>query len=492
MVSLSMVGEVILSARNLNVVFPRESGGEVRAVSDLSLDIRAGEFVGLMGQPGCGKSTAAAALMGLVKPPGHFASGAVSFLGRELLALEEPELRQVRGKDVGLIVQNPRTSLHPMLKVGVQIANVYRAHNKASAKDAWAHAIEMLRMVGINDPERRAHAYPHELSTGMTQRVLIAMALSSRPRLLIADEPTSGLDVTIQAQFLDQMWEATQATGSAVLLVTQNLGIVANYCDRVLIMTDGTIVESAPVRDFFTSPQNDYSKRVLALQRQAQGGGSQAGTPSGARSGAALVELRDLSKDFDIRGSKAKVHAADRVSFTIKSQECLGLVGESGSGKTTIGRCLLRLETPTAGEISFRGAPLHAISEEEFRAYRAKLQIVFQDPFELDESTLERGGDHRRDARPTYRSQGRSARYADRRTAENGRSRPCSGPRLAAPTVGRQAATYRNRARDRDQSRFYRARRTDFRTHAGDDRRDHRTLEGSIGTTRPCLPVHLA
>src|SRR4051812_20206322 len=299
------MSDIILSARDLGVAFPHR-GGETRVVDNFALDIKAGEFVGLMGQPGCGKSTAAAALLGLAKPPGRIVSGSVTFLGRDLLALDQPQLRDVRGKDIGLIVQNPRTSLHPMLKVGVQISNVYRAHNKTGEREAWEHAVEMLRMVGINDPDRRAHAYPHELSTGMTQRVLIAMALSSLPRLLIADEPTSGLDVTIQAQFLDQMWEATQATGSAVLLVTQNLGIVANYCDRVLIMVDGRIVEAAPVRDFFTAPQNDYSKQVLALQRAAQGDDPAARMARSADvpEGAALIEVRDLSKDFDIRGSK--------------------------------------------------------------------------------------------------------------------------------------------------------------------------------------------
>ena len=378
-----MAGEVILSARGLNVAFPRE-GGEATVVKDFSLDVRAGEFVGLMGQPGCGKSTASVALMGLVKPPGWIVSGSVSFLGRDLLTLDEPELRDVRGKDVGLIVQNPRTSLHPMLNVGTQISNVYRSHNKVGANEAWNHAIMMLRMVGINDPERRVHAYPHELSTGMTQRVLIAMALSSHPRLLIADEPTSGLDVTIQAQFLDQMWEATQATGSAVLLVTQNLGIVANYCDRVVVMADGTIVESAPVREFFEAPQNEYSRKVLSLQRAAQGNDPAAPM---ARSvdvpaGKPLISVRDLSKDFDIRGSKSKVHAVDQASFNIRARECLGLVGESGSGKTTVGRCLLRLEAPTGGEIFFGETPLHSVSDDELRRLRTKLQIVFQDPFD--------------------------------------------------------------------------------------------------------------
>ena len=375
--------EVILSARDLSVTFPHR-GGETQVVSNLALDIKAGEFVGLMGQPGCGKSTAAVALMGLAKPPGRIVSGSVSFLGRDLIALEEAKLREVRGKDIGLIVQNPRTSLHPMLNVGTQIANVYRSHNKTGARETWDHAVEMLRMVGINDPDRRAHAYPHELSTGMTQRVLIAMALSSRPRLLIADEPTSGLDVTIQAQFLDQMWEATQATGSAVMLVTQNLGIVANYCDRVLIMADGAIVESAPVREFFSAPQHAYSKKVLSLQRAAQGDDPSARMARSADvpEAAPLLSVRNLSKDFDIRGSTAKVHAADHVTFDIRPRECLGLVGESGSGKTTVGRCLLRLETPTGGDIRFGETPLHSISEDELRRFRTRLQIVFQDPFD--------------------------------------------------------------------------------------------------------------
>jgi oligopeptide/dipeptide ABC transporter ATP-binding protein len=180
------------------------------------------------------------------------------------------------------------------------------------------------------------------------------------------------------------MWEATQATGSAVLLVTQNLGIVANYCDRVLIMVDGTIVESAAVRDFFRAPQHAYSKQVLSLQRAAQSEDPAARLARSADvpDATALIAVRDLSKDFDIRGSTAKVHAVDHVSFGIRPRECLGLVGESGSGKTTVGRCLLRLETPTGGEIRFGETPLHAISEEELRRFRTRLQIVFQDPFD--------------------------------------------------------------------------------------------------------------
>ena len=222
---------------------PGARGTEHVAVNDFSLTIGAGEFVGVMGEPGCGKSTAAIGMMGLVRPPGRIVSGEVRYLGRDLLAMNDAELDAIRGKDIGLIVQSPRTSLHPMLTVGRQIENVYLAHNCASRKAARARAIEMLQLVGINDPERRVKSYPHELSTGMTQRVLIAMAMSSGPRLLIADEPTSGLDVTIQAQFLDQMWETANrleyievvagfsAMGAAV--ATINTRLAANELEAI-------------------------------------------------------------------------------------------------------------------------------------------------------------------------------------------------------------------------------------------------------------------
>jgi oligopeptide/dipeptide ABC transporter ATP-binding protein len=377
---LSRSAEEVIAVDGLRVSFPRPDGGTLVAVRDVSLSIAQGEFVGLMGEPGCGKSTLAIAIMGLVRAPGRIDSGTVRFDGRDLLAMAEAERARIRGKQIGLIVQNPRTSLHPLINVGTQIANVYRTHNGCSRRVAWARAIEMLEMVGINDPARRARAYPHELSTGMTQRVLIAMALSSTPRLLIADEPTSGLDVTIQTGFLDQMWQAARATGSSVLLVTQNLGIVANYCDRVLIMRDGAIVERAPLRQFFEAPQHDYSRRVLALQRE-EAGASRAARSADIAGTAPLIEVERLTKHFVLRNG-GTVHAADDVSFTLRPGECLGLVGESGSGKTTTGRCLLRLETPTAGVLRYRGQSLSELTESAFRPYRANLQVVFQDPLD--------------------------------------------------------------------------------------------------------------
>jgi oligopeptide/dipeptide ABC transporter ATP-binding protein len=374
-----LAAPVLFSASDLVVEFPRGDEKPLRAVDGFSLSIREGEFLSVLGATGCGKSTAALAMAGLVRAPGRIVSGRVDFLGRDLLALPEDERNAVRGRDIGLIVQNPRTSLHPLLKIGTQISNVIRAHNKVGAREAWQRAIEMLRLVGINDPERRARAYQHELSTGMTQRVMIAMALSSKPKLLIADEPTSGLDVTIQTQFLDQMWEAAQATGSAVVLVTQNLGITANYSDRVLVMQAGRIIESADVHAFFDAPVSEYSRRVLALRERGEGGTAHS---ADLAAGAALIDVRALGKQFDIRGTTAKVHAADDVSFSIRAGECLGLVGESGSGKTTTGRCLLQLEKPSSGDVLYRGRSLAGLSDAEFRPFRAKLQMVFQDPLD--------------------------------------------------------------------------------------------------------------
>ena len=380
MVAGSTTGNV-LEVRDLSVRFPIAEGPDVFAVRDFNLTVKPGEFVGLMGEPGCGKSTAAMAFLGLVRPPGVIDSGQINFVGDDILKMDEETARQMRGRDIGMIVQNPRYSLHPMMRVGDQIANVYRAHNEVGKREAWNHAVDMLRMVGINDPERRVKAYAHELSSGMAQRVLIAIALSSQPKLLIADEPTSGLDVTIQAQFLDQMWDSCRQTNAAVVLVTQDLGIVANYCDRVVIVHEGTIVEDSDVYTFFDSPQHEYSRRILKLQREAQAAGESV-LGKIDRNAAPILEVKDMSKLFPIRASESKVHAAEHVDFELRPGECLGLVGESGSGKTTIGRCVLRLVEPTQGEIIFQNRNIAEIRPNEFRKFRGDLQIVFQDPLD--------------------------------------------------------------------------------------------------------------
>jgi oligopeptide/dipeptide ABC transporter ATP-binding protein len=363
---------VLLSARNLSVAF-----GAERVVENLALDIAPGEIVGLMGEPGCGKSIAALAMLGLVRNGARIESGSVAFEGRDLLAMPDDERRAHRGRDIGLVVQNPRAALHPLLPVGAQIAAIFRAHKGGTEAEAESAAIKMLTRLGIADPERRMRAYAHELSTGMAQRVLIAMALVAGPRLLIADEPTSGLDVTIQAQLLDDLWDTARATGTGLLLVTRDLGLIANYCDRLLVMARGRIVEASAVKDFFAGPKTEYGARVLHLQRTALE------TPKPKPVTVApqpLVDVTNLGKIFTV-GGKA-LHAVDDVSFSIQPGECLGLIGESGSGKSTIGRCLLRLLEPSAGNLRYRGQDLRATEGSALTQLRARMQIVFQDPLE--------------------------------------------------------------------------------------------------------------
>jgi ABC-type dipeptide/oligopeptide/nickel transport system ATPase component len=253
----------ILEASHLNVVYPLP-GGEVPAVKGFSLSIGEQEFVGLVGESGSGKSTAALALMGLVRAPGMIVSGEVHFGGESILTKSDDELRSIRGNEIGLIVQNSRAALNPLVRVGDQIANVYRAHHHVGKADALQRAVESLGAVGIPDPRRRANAYPHQLSGGMAQRVLIAMATVNEPKLLIADEPTTGLDVTVQAQFLDTLQSKVRDSRSAVVFVTHDLGIVAHYCDRVAVMYRGQVIEEATVDDLFARPKHAYTQRLIA------------------------------------------------------------------------------------------------------------------------------------------------------------------------------------------------------------------------------------
>ena len=310
-----------------------------------------------------------------MRPPGRILGGKVVLSGTDLLSLPEEGRRELRGREIGLIVQNPRGSLSPLHTVGDQIGAVLRAHLPITRTQSDEKAVGLLRGLGLNDPERRAHAYPHEISGGMAQRVLIAMALGAGPRLLVADEPTSGLDVTIQAQFLDELWKTARNAGSAVLLITQDLGITANYCDRVVVMQDGAIVADDATSRFFADPQDAYSREVLALERTSP-------PPPPAADAPVLLQTKSLAKSFRLRGSGKRLQAVDNVDLTIRRGETLGLVGESGSGKTTVGRCLLRLVEPDSGEIIFDGIDLVRASAGEMRRMRKRVQIVFQDPLD--------------------------------------------------------------------------------------------------------------
>ena len=362
-----MAGSV-LSVRGLGVAF-----GAKLAVSGVDLDIPAGRIVGLTGDAGSGKSTLGLALLGLVKPPGRITGGQVWLEGADLLALDEAGRRARRGRDIGLITQNPRGALSPLHQVGAQVAAPLMVHKGLSRRGAASRAVDLLRSLGLNDPTRRAHAYPHEISGGMAQRVLIAMALGAGPKLLVADEPTSGLDVTIQAGFLDDMAASVLARGSAMLLITQDPGILANYCDDVVVMENGQVVERASVAAFFAAPSSAYGRAVLGLRREP---------PLPPTAGGTLLTVTGLTKRFPVRGSGKQVKAVTDVSFAIGRGETLGLVGESGSGKTTVGRALLRLVEPTAGEVVFDGQPVTGASPAALQRLRPRMQIVFQDPLD--------------------------------------------------------------------------------------------------------------
>ncbi|WP_158746590.1 ABC transporter ATP-binding protein [Acidisphaera sp. L21] len=359
----------ILAVRGFSVAF-----GANRAVNDVSFDINPGEIVGLTGDSGSGKSTLGLGLLGLVRAPGRILGGSIAIEGTDLLRLPEAERRARRGRQIGLIVQNPRGSLSPLHTVGQQIRSVLRAHLTITRPQAKLRSVDLLRQLGLNDPERRAQAYPHEISGGMAQRVLIAMAMGAGPRVLIADEPTSGLDVTIQAQFLDELSKVSRQAGSAVLLLTQDLGIIANYCDRVLVMEDGRLVAEDRTAHFFAAPQDRYSRRLLSL--------AQLSPPPPPKTAETLLAVHGLSKAFLLRGSGKRLQAVDRVDLAIGRGETLGLVGESGSGKTTVGRCLLRLIEPDSGKVMFEGRDLARTPLATLRQLRRRLQIVFQDPLD--------------------------------------------------------------------------------------------------------------
>jgi oligopeptide/dipeptide ABC transporter ATP-binding protein len=263
--------EALLEVKNL-----RTSFGSVHAVDNVSFNVRRGEAVALVGESGCGKSVTAMSIMRLIAPPGKITAGEVRFKGRDLASLSEREMRNVRGNDIAMVFQEPMTSLNPVFKIGAQVAEAIRIHRKVNKKEAWKQAGDMLELVSIPDPHKRLQDYPHQLSGGMRQRVMIAIALSCDPELLIADEPTTALDVTIQAQIMELLASLQKKLGLAVLLITHDLGVVAEFCERVIVMYTGRVVEDAPVRELFGAPGHPYTRGLL---KSLPGAAIVAGTP---------------------------------------------------------------------------------------------------------------------------------------------------------------------------------------------------------------------
>ncbi len=416
--------------------------GVVRAVDGVSWQLHPGETLGVVGESGCGKSITALSILRLIPmPPGRFVSGGIRFEGRDLLTLGERAMRALRGNDISMIFQEPMTSLNPVLTIGRQIAETLALHQGLSRRRALERAAEMLELVRIPEARRRLGEYPHQLSGGQRQRVMIAIALACNPKILIADEPTTALDVTIQAQILQLMLELKERFGTAIVLITHDLGVIAETAQRVVVMYAGRKVEEAPVKELFRNPRHPYTRGLMAsvprLERAAEAGARPrlaeipgmvpslkempqgctfasaarsraksaarptrrssrrpratsppAGTRISCRSRRVpeLLEVEGLTKHFPVRHGvlsrvRGWVRAVDGISFTVGHGETLGLVGESGCGKSTAGKTILRLIEPTAGSVRLEGQEITGLGRRAMHAHRRHLQVIFQDPY---------------------------------------------------------------------------------------------------------------
>jgi ATPase components of various ABC-type transport systems, contain duplicated ATPase len=368
--------EPTLAIDDLVVRFHTESG-EVDAVRGVSLEVLPGETLALVGESGSGKSTVALAALGLL-PPNAAMSGSVSITGTDIVSASDGVLRRLRGRTAGMVFQEPATALDPLTRIGAQIAEVITNHRKVPAAEARSEAVELLRRVGVPDPENRVSAFPFQLSGGQRQRVVIAMAIANRPQLLIADEPTTALDVTVQAEILDLLRALAAEERMGVLLVTHNMGVVADFADRVAVMHHGRIVETGAVERVLLEPEDDYSKHLLAAVPRLDVAERQADATASYLDGDVVLELRDVDVVFGPR--RQSVHALDRVSMLVRQGENLGVVGESGSGKSTAARVALGLIRPDAGEVRLFGTQLRGTHGRARRELRSKIGVVLQDP----------------------------------------------------------------------------------------------------------------
>ena len=372
--------DLVIDAKNVGVTF-KVLGGQVEAVRDVSFRLSKGQTIALVGESGSGKSVTARAVMRLLSKRAMVSPQTeILFNGRDLAKLNPTEMRRLRGNRMSMIFQEPMSSLNPVYKVGSQLAEVLRIHNKISKDAAWKRSIELLREVQIPDPESRVNQYPHQLSGGQRQRVMIAMALANNPDVLIADEPTTALDVTVQAEILNLIKALKEKTGMAVILITHDLTVVRQFADHVYVMQHGQVREEGPTERIFTDPQHPYTKRLLGSEPKGQAN-PLTGTPETVLSGKGVQVTYKLRRGGAFRGTWHDLQAVDGLSLDLKRGETLGLVGESGSGKTTFGQALLRLNKLSAGEVTFLGQRIEAFGRAQMKPLRARMQIVFQDPF---------------------------------------------------------------------------------------------------------------
>ncbi|WP_226576376.1 dipeptide ABC transporter ATP-binding protein [Acuticoccus sediminis] len=375
----------MLSIKDLHVAF-KTRRGIVDAVRGIDLELGSGETLGIVGESGSGKSVTSYALMRILDAGGTITAAGVTYGGVDLIKASERQMGDIRGREISMIFQNPRAALNPIRKVGHQIEDVLRRHNRATRSDARAKAIEAMEAVKIRDAEKRYEAYPFELSGGMCQRVVIAIALACDPRLLIADEPTTGLDITTQKAVMDLVAELIRERGMSAIVITHDLGLAAQYCDRIAVMKDGAVVETGTSIDVFSAPKHPYTQRLVdatpregATIRSLLPAEARTPEPPHAPGITPLLEVKDLVKTFE--GKSGPVHAVKGVNFTVHEGETVGLVGESGCGKSTTSSMVVRLLDPTSGQILFAGQDLAATPAQSFARdpRRSAIQMVFQD-----------------------------------------------------------------------------------------------------------------
>ncbi|HEY1436490.1 MAG TPA: ABC transporter ATP-binding protein [Casimicrobiaceae bacterium] len=396
--------ETLLSVRNLRVNFRLDKHTAFEAVKGISFDIPTNSTVALVGESGSGKSVTSLSILGLLPPENAtvLLGSEIMYGGRNLLELDQPELRRLRGADISMIFQEPMTSLNPVFTVGFQLTEVLRLHLGLSPSDARKRALALLAEVGIPDPEFKINAYPSQMSGGQQQRVMIAMAIACEPKLLIADEPTTALDVTIQKQILDLIRDLQKRHQMSVLFITHDLAVVGEIADYVVVMRNGEIREQGPAKSVFENPQDAYTKALLlcrprldrrpvrlpviedfmtgdghALHLNERKRGIDTADPI-------ILDVRHLGKDFYSREGlfgRRKFEAVKDVSFKLPKGKTLGLVGESGSGKTTVGLTLMRLHEASTGEALFEGKDILSMSARQFMDYKRRIQIIFQNPY---------------------------------------------------------------------------------------------------------------
>ena len=395
----------ILSVSNLSTSF-RVEGAWKQVVRNISFDIAPKETVAVVGESGSGKSVSALSIMRLTPPGSSKIEGSIKLAGQELLTLPEPQMRRIRGNDVAMIFQEPMTSLNPVLTIGFQIAEALILHRNMSRSEAEAETVRLLEKVRIPAAKSRFHEYPHRFSGGMRQRVMIAMALACKPKLLIADEPTTALDVTIQAQILQLIKLLQEEEGMSVLFITHDMGVVAEIADRTVVMYNGQAVETGATEDIFARAKHPYTRSLLSAVPKL---GSMEGrsrpmrfpvvdratgesdipeeTPDTVKSAERpVLEVSNLTTRFEIRSGllssvTGRVHAVENVSFSVQAGETLALVGESGCGKSTTGRSVMRLIEPLAGSVLLDGVDVLKLNQTDLREQRKRMQMIFQDPF---------------------------------------------------------------------------------------------------------------